>query len=898
MYCRNCGQQITKKTHFCSKCGSAFDKSSMDENKKNTKNFSTGLIILFNKHKKMILTLIIILFFIMIGIILFGKFYDFTKINWDFENGDVNVTHTQPTTINLFVLAFDKQKNRIKNFKFNADAGKLQVDGDTVKWKLPNKDGVYVITAQAPSGKKITKKINVIVLDDNSKILSGVKKSSESDETDSDNDGLTDVKEKELGTNPYSADSDEDGLPDKFEIDYTKTDPLNKDTDGDKINDGDELDLGLDPLKVDSKGDGIKDSDRVLTYSINESKIGVSVEITGQGNIASTTIDKIENTIFGTTKGLTDNLYNFFTNGNLKSAVVTIKYDADELQRKGLNENNLTLYYFNEDTKNLESVPTIVDSNNKTISATLTHFSKYIIGDSDIVLANYKSQIMFIIDNSVSMYSTDQMIAAGYNESSGAIGNDTEFKRLTLTNKMIEKFTGNYQFGISEFSGNYVNLLKFSDNKSELKKTINSMKSKWKSNADGTNIISALKNGINEFKTDNNSHYIVLLTDGKDTFGNLSWSKKTIISNAKNKDVKICIIGLGTNVDDKNLNDVAESTGCDYYNATDSSALDEIYSIIGSNINYNLVDTDDDNKVDGMIQSDSNFLVKRDGFSFDNFSSNKSSDGHCYGMATFAKLYYKEQLPLSLGTKETSKFFLSSFKKEKFTSNGYDLSNTYFSEHKSLYDFKIINEGLSLFLNDFPADARDRIENDTWMIKKEYYDALSKIGATFITKKYKGNNGDFSKYQSVILNIDSEPFNSAVSLDESQLINAIWRLFILQTNNNITSFSSNPDQAFSELYKELNNKTPIVIIIDGNHAINAIRLIQDINDSNKFKIEVYDNNYSGETRYIEVTRNKYSKFALDYTAWTNEYNYKFKYDKDNDGIAEDISVSLDHVEIN
>ena len=100
------------------------------------------------------------------------------------------------------------------------------------------------------------------------------------------------------------------------------------------------------------------------------------------------------------------------------------------------------------------------------------------------------------------------------------------------------------------------------------------MKSKWKSNADGTNIISALKNGINEFKTDNNSHYIVLLTDGKDTFGNLSWSKKTIISNAKNKDVKICIIGLGTNVDDKNLNDVAESTGCDYYNATDSSALD------------------------------------------------------------------------------------------------------------------------------------------------------------------------------------------------------------------------------------------------------------------------------------------------------------------------------------
>ena len=102
------------------------------------------------------------------------------------------------------------------------------------------------------------------------------------------------------------------------------------------------------------------------------------------------------------------------------------------------------------------------------------------------------------------------------------------------------------------------------------------------------------------------------------------------------------------------------------------------------------------------------------------------------------------------------------------------------------------------------------------------------------------------------------------------------------------------------MYSQLNDGTPLVIGLSGagNHAINAIRLIQDTNDANKYKIEVYDNNYPGETRYIEVTRSKYSKFVLDYTAWTNEYNYEFKYDMDDDGTMEDISVRISYPEIN
>ena len=248
------------------------------------------------------------------------------------------------------------------------------------------------------------------------------------------------------------------------------------------------------------------------------------MQINGKGNIASSTIDIIKNSTFTDMDGLLDTIYNFYTTGKIESAVVTIKYNIDEITKKGLDENNLTLYYFNEESKKLEALPTTVDKENKTITVTLKHFSKYVIGDSNVVLTNSNSQIMFVIDNSVSMYSESQMIDAGYNDSQGAIGNDIEFKRLSLTNNMIDMFTGNYEFGVAEFSGNYVNLSKFTNNTSSVKKSVNSMKSNWNSNANGTNIISALNKGIDEFKKDENSHYIVLLTDGKNTEGYLSSS--------------------------------------------------------------------------------------------------------------------------------------------------------------------------------------------------------------------------------------------------------------------------------------------------------------------------------------------------------------------------------------
>lgn len=64
---------------------------------------------------------------------------------------------------------------------------------------------------------------------------------------DSDQDGLSDQEEKELGTNPNSVDSDDDGLFDREEVKVYKTDPMDADTDGDGYLDGDEVQRGYNP---------------------------------------------------------------------------------------------------------------------------------------------------------------------------------------------------------------------------------------------------------------------------------------------------------------------------------------------------------------------------------------------------------------------------------------------------------------------------------------------------------------------------------------------------------------------------------------------------------------------------------------------------------------------------
>jgi len=79
---------------------------------------------------------------------------------------------------------------------------------------------------------------------------------------DADADGVSNLDEHDLGTDPNGTDSDGDGVSDGDEVNTHGTDPLSSDSDGDLMLDAYEIALGFDPLDpadadADTDGDGL-----------------------------------------------------------------------------------------------------------------------------------------------------------------------------------------------------------------------------------------------------------------------------------------------------------------------------------------------------------------------------------------------------------------------------------------------------------------------------------------------------------------------------------------------------------------------------------------------------------------------------------------------------------------
>ena len=131
--------------------------------------------------------------------------------------------------------------------------------------------GLFTLSNDSDAGEYFLK-ISVRLPDDSWAIIYDEKDSSFPDgrlstknpmTVDTDNDGLSDGKEIELGTDLTVSDTDNDGLTDGSEVHNHSSDPLDNDTDDDYLNDSYEVDLGTDPGDRDTDGDYLNDNSEV-----------------------------------------------------------------------------------------------------------------------------------------------------------------------------------------------------------------------------------------------------------------------------------------------------------------------------------------------------------------------------------------------------------------------------------------------------------------------------------------------------------------------------------------------------------------------------------------------------------------------------------------------------------
>ncbi len=790
MNCPKCNNIIKDNTNFCGKCGYKFN------NKLN----------IIKKNKKLILIILAILILLSISLLVTNYIFK-NNISFDKSYEDYNLEYVSNTKIKLGLII--ENEDNIDKITINTTCGTTNKDNKEITWDLKECSGKETLEVSLDN-KKIKKELKVI----NEYIETPI------------------LKEK---------------------IELTEEEKKNIEL----INN--------------------KEYEELDTFNIENEN--ASLEVHGSGNLSSTIINTHEDTKISSKEGFINKLYTLHTSGNMTDANLTIKYTDEELTKYNLEEDNLSIYYYNVNDNKYEIVDSKVNKETKTVEATLNHFSNYLVGDKSKVKETETTDVLFVLDNSWSMYTEEQYekyTGKKWNSLDKIKGNDKDGLRFSLTSKLAEKFINkNYNVGIAEFRLDYSLATTIGASKEEINNKLNDMNGKFITDTAGTDIANAIKHGIKDINRNADNKYVVILTDGEDTTYNLNL--QNILETAKNANVKVCSISFGEGSNNRKLKELAQATGCDAFDTSNADGLEASFNRIETEVNNDTIDIDGDGTIDGLLIADSDFVANKNGFSFANYSSNKN-EGHCYGMAMFAELYYTNNLPKKLNEREVKG------NKVYYASLNYD----FFNNHKNLYEYKLESNalknvfGYDYFNEELPKDFR-KLDGDTLLYTESFKKELEDTGLFDIyiketkgTKEEKINRWgvDFKERETFTFNEDKMQTSYSIKTRDKDLLNAINNLFFKQLNDTRISSSMNLRLSLSSYFDvepidlngknafigllsyRLNNKdVPVLVgdIQDGSpHAVNATRLVEDIDNPNIYHIGVYDNNYPGEERYLDI----------------------------------------------
>lgn len=408
---------------------------------------------------------------------------------------------------------------------------------------------------------------------------------------DYDGDGLTNGNEVELGTRPIHDDSDLDCVNDYEEVNTYKTNPNDEDSDDDGAKDGWEIENEFDPMAYNESFE-IKETSSPIS-EVNPVSASVSLELPGSeaASVEVTPIDASDSPLISASiPGYLGQAYDFTTDAVFEIATLKFSYDTrlgtigDTFQPR--------IYYFNDVEGTFEELP-----NQKVedgcVTASVTHFSTYILLNKVEFDKVWEEEIRLPTEGDGSgSTDLDMLLLIDCSGSMGPQGanNDPNNIRLEVSRQLVEKTGESDRVAVISF-GEYITLLTdFTNDKEVVYSAIDSV-----GNTDSeTYINKALTKGFEVYDSsarENAIKYMILLTDGKS-----SDTVSDYADNATMRNITIFTIGLGNNLDENLLRDIATSTGGKYYHA---SVADDLYDIFDA-IEDETIDYTTDSNDDGI----------------------------------------------------------------------------------------------------------------------------------------------------------------------------------------------------------------------------------------------------------------------------------------------------------
>jgi Mg-chelatase subunit ChlD len=389
---------------------------------------------------------------------------------------------------------------------------------------------------------------------------------------DSDGDGLTNLEEVAFGTSLSEEDSDQDGLTDYEEVYIYFTNPLERDTDGDGLSDGWEVKVGSNPLSYDS------DFEREVTADSFEGQCTVptvTIEGLSAEQVTSLAVNKVTQGMLANDEipGLLDCGYDFSVQGEFEEAKITFEFDENLLNDEDFYP---AIYYYNEEEQILEELDNQVVSGNS-VSATTTHFSKYILLNKIEYDLVWKYELLY--NENENVYSKLDIVFVI--DSSGSMSwNDSSDVRIDVTKNFIDRLTDSDRAAVVDFDSTAKVISGFTSDKTVLKAAANRIDSNG-----GTDLSVGISKAISLFEAENYSagdtlKYIIMLTDGDGSYST------TYTLKAANESIVIYTIGLGSDVSTSVLTAMANGTGGSYYHANEAEQLYSIIDVIADKSDY------------------------------------------------------------------------------------------------------------------------------------------------------------------------------------------------------------------------------------------------------------------------------------------------------------------------